>query len=385
MKVYIFTEVYFPDLTSSGYFLTEIAEHLALKHKVTVITTGKETDFKYSVLNGVNLIRLKTPTFNKYNLWKRLVAFLSICFKFYKEARKLEIQKDCHVIAVTNPALFILFIVHLKNKIKFKLTIFVHDVFPEVLVATKTLSLINPIYSILIMIFNKSYQKVDQIIVCGRDMKKLFEKKLKNYKGTIKFIPNWADANLIYPIKKDKLLMDENKLIFQYAGNIGRAQGISYLIDAIKNINSSKFQFHFYGNGTYLNRVLKSKIENISYRGIFTRKESNKYLNLCDIAVVTLEKNMLGLGVPSKTYNILCASKPVLYIGDINSEIAILIKENNIGYIAEPGNIHSITEGIKWFMNLSAIEMKSIQTNCQNLILDKYLKENVLLQYSKII
>ena len=94
---------------------------------------------------------------------------------------------------------------------------------------------------------------------------------------------------------------------------------------------------------------------------------------------------MLGLGVPSKTYNILCAGKPILYIGDINSEIAILIKENNVGYIAEPGNIDSITDGIKWFMNLSAIEMKSIQLNCQNIILDKYLKENVLMQYSKII
>jgi glycosyltransferase involved in cell wall biosynthesis len=385
MKLYIFTELYFPNLTSSGYFLTEIAEHLALKNKVTVVTTGKITDAKYSILNGVNLIRLPMPVFNKFNLWKRLLAFLKICFMFYKEARKLEIQKDCHVMAVTNPALFILFIAHLKNKIKFKLTILVHDVFPEVLVATKVLSSNNPLYKILLMIFNKSYLKADQIIVCGRDMQKLFEKKLKKYKGTIKFISNWADANLIYPINKNKSVLLKNKLIFQYAGNIGRAQGISHLTEAIKNINSSGFQFHFYGSGNHLNLISQSTHDNILYKGIFTRKESNKYLNLCDIAVVSLEQNMLGLGVPSKTYNILCAGKPILYIGDINSEIAILIKENNIGYLAEPGNIHSIINGIKWFMNLSAIEMKSMQTNCQNLILDKYLKENVLLQYSKII
>lgn len=385
MKVYIFTEVYYPNLTSSGYFLTEIAEHLALKHEVTVITTGKFNDSKYSILNGVNLIRLETPVFNKFNLWKRLIGFLNICFMFYSEARKLKINKDSHVIAVTNPALFIPFIAYLKNKLKFKLTILVHDVFPEILVATNVISSKNPVYLILLKIFKKAYHKTDQIIVCGRDMQKLFENKLKKYKGYIKFIPNWADANLIYPINIDKSVFTQNKLIFQFAGNIGRAQGISHLIDAIKNINSSNFQFHFYGIGTHLNLISDSDSENIFYKGTFTRKESNKYLNLCDIAVVTLEKNMLGLGVPSKTYNILCASKPILYIGDINSEIAILIKENNVGYIAEPGNVDSITNGIKWFMNLSSTDMKSLKANCQDIVIDKYLKENVLSQYSKII
>ena len=385
MKVYIFTEVYYPDLTSSGYYMTEIAEHLALNNNVTVITTGKITDSKSSVLNGVNIIRLKTTVFNKFNLWARLLAFLNICFLFYRQALKLEIDKDCHVITVTNPALFILFIAYLKNKIKFKLTILVHDVFPEILVATNILSSNNPIYLVLLKFFNKSYHKADQIIVCGRDMRILFENKLKKYNGTIEFIPNWADGNLIYPIKKQNSVPYKNKLIFQFAGNIGRAQGIPNLIDAIKNINSSQFEFHFYGKGAYLNYILQSNNENIFYKGIFKRKDSNKYLNLCDIAIVTLEKNTLGLGVPSKTYNILCAGKPILYIGDVNSEIAIMIKENNIGYIAEAGNLDNITNGMKWFLNLSNKEMKSIQVNCRNIILDKYLKENVLRQYSEII
>ena len=62
MKVYIFSEIYYPDLTSSGYFITEIAEHLALNNNVTVITTGKITDSKSSVLNGVNIIKIQTYT-----------------------------------------------------------------------------------------------------------------------------------------------------------------------------------------------------------------------------------------------------------------------------------------------------------------------------------
>ena len=49
MRIYIFTEVYYPDLTSSGYFITEIAEHFALTNDVSVITTGTVKDSKISV------------------------------------------------------------------------------------------------------------------------------------------------------------------------------------------------------------------------------------------------------------------------------------------------------------------------------------------------
>ena len=384
MKIYIFTEVYSENLTSSGYYMTEIARDFALNHEVTVITTSK-VDTATFIENGVNVIRIKVPIFNKFNLWKRALAFMNICFLFYREARKLDIDRDSHVIAVTNPALFIPFIAYLKNKLKFKLTIFVHDVFPEVLVATKVLSSNNPFYLLLLKIFNKSYQIADQIIVCGRDMQMLFESKLNIYNGILKFIPNWADGHLIFPTKSNKSENYCKKLIFQYAGNIGRAQGIPSLISAISHINSSHFQFHFYGNGTHLNSILQSNNKNILYRGSFTREESNHYLNLCDIAIVTLEKNMLGLGVPSKTYNILCAGKPILYIGDINSEIAIMVKENNIGYVAEPNNLNNIAEGIKWFLNLDDKKMKVIQMNCINIIKKKYLKKQVLMQYAKII
>ena len=94
---------------------------------------------------------------------------------------------------------------------------------------------------------------------------------------------------------------------------------------------------------------------------------------------------MLGLGVPSKTYNILSAGKPILFIGDIESEIALLIKENQLGYVSCPGNIESIKEGIEWFFNLSKKEINSLQTKCRKIAVEKYSKNNILQEYSRII
>ena len=378
MKIFIFTEFYYPNLLSSGYYLTKIAEHLSLNNDVTVITTGNST---FSTRNNVKIFRIKTKSFNKYNLFKRVLAFISISLSFYNYAKQLGIKKDDKVFCVTNPALFIPVIALLKKKINFKLTILVHDVFPENLVATNIISKINPIYLLLLKIYNKSYGISNQVIVCGRDMKLLFENKLTNYSGIIKFIPNWADTTLIYPKNSNT----NKKLIFQYAGNIGRAQGIPNLIEAIVSANSLNFKFHFYGKGPLLQKIVDLSFHNIIYKGTFERKDSNRFLNLCDIAIVTLEKKMLGLGVPSKTYNILSAGKPVFYIGDKDSEIAILVNKYNVGYTVEPECKDKIIEGLNWFLNLSEQQIDVLKSNSRKLAIKYFSEEIVLPQYSELI
>ena len=45
---------------------------------------------------------------------------------------------------------------------------------------------------------------------------------------------------------------------------------------------------------------------------------------------------MYGLGVPSKTYNILASGRPVLYFGPKDSEIDLLVRENGIGFCRWP-------------------------------------------------
>ena len=47
---------------------------------------------------------------------------------------------------------------------------------------------------------------------------------------------------------------------------------------------------------------------------------------------------MYGLGVPSKSYNIMASGKPMLFIGDRQSEIALCIEEYSLGWVVEPDN-----------------------------------------------
>jgi hypothetical protein len=56
---------------------------------------------------------------------------------------------------------------------------------------------------------------------------------------------------------------------------------------------------------------------------------------------------MYGLAVPSKTYNLLASGKPILFLGPKNSEIYLLVKENNLGWAFD----WSESEGLLKFLN----------------------------------
>ena len=64
-SILIFSEFYYPDLLSSGYYMTEIAENLALNRKVTVITTGDVLKQTTETRNNVSIIRIPKKNFNK--------------------------------------------------------------------------------------------------------------------------------------------------------------------------------------------------------------------------------------------------------------------------------------------------------------------------------
>lgn len=386
-EIFIFTDCYYPDQVSSGYLLTEIAEKLAYDHLVTVVTTSDESLNLEEFRNKVRIIRVGSSKLDKNKLINRLLRFISICFAFYKIGKKyLKIEHE--VICVTNPAFFILFIARLQKKIGFQLSVFVHDVFPENLVATQIISSRNPLYLFLYKIINKGFYNAKVIVTCGRDMQLLFQNKLIGYKGNVEFIPNWGDIELVKPdsslgLAKLHSLGIQDKLVFQFAGNIGRAQGIPTLLDSIKLLNDEKSSFLFFGNGALVSYLKNNTPNNCIYGGTFSRHESSEYINACDIAIISLEKGMKGLGVPSKTYNILAAGKPILYIGENDSEIAQVIKEHKVGFVCEP-NRNSIVEGIKWFHSLDQQTLRSMSIKARSIAENLYSKDIVLEKYSNL-
>ena len=90
---------------------------------------------------------------------------------------------------------------------------------------------------------------------------------------------------------------------------------------------------------------------------------------------------MLGLGVPSKTYNLLALGKPILYIGDPKSELDILIKENNIGWSFNWEEEAAIIE----FLNGLSITSNKIGENALEVAKSNYTIDIINSKIEKVI
>jgi glycosyltransferase involved in cell wall biosynthesis len=253
------------------------------------------------------------------------------------------------VFMPTNPAFLLLVVGWIARWKRLRLFILVHDVFPENAVAAGLLQKGSILLTILRNLFNRAYSMCDTLIVIGRDMEQVIRQKLKHQKAQpfITVIENWSDIEDIVVLDNaNNNLREEleisNKIVFGYTGNLGRVQGLMSLLDVIHCVKNTSLHTLFIGGGAMKpemqHYIADNGITNVSMIGQMPRTEQNNFLSACDVGIVTLADNMLGLGVPSKSYNIMAAGRPILYIGNKTSEIALMISEAGNGWIFEPSD-----------------------------------------------
>ena len=348
-KLWIISEYYYPIVTSTGYYVTEIAEFLAKKGcDVNVIATGQrynETTVyqipKKEIHNGVLIERVLSREIDKNNFFKRAIRLLFASFQLFLLVLR-RVKRNDKILLVTNPAFLILLMpfVGLIKGVKYNLL--VHDIFPENLLAIGKIKASSLGYRCLKKAFDIAYRRTEQCISIGRDMTEVLKRKIG--KDTIVMIPNWSDNDRVCPQKKeDTDLYRElgiDKFVFMFAGNLGHVQGLDNLLKAIDMIDNEGMAFLFIGGGAKANAVKEyaDKHDHVIYKGFQDRSNQNDFLNACDVAIVTLNDGMYGLGVPSKSYNMMAAGKPILYIGAKDSEIALCIQEYQLGWVVEPDN-----------------------------------------------
>lgn len=397
-RIWIVSELFYPEETSTAYILTNIAKALSAKYEVGVICGPLVYDKTKVVESAVNDIdkritiqRVSDTKLDKNRLFSRILRFIILTWKLSHTLWR-NLKKGDSIFIVTNPAPLLLVVSLIKRIKKNELFILVHDVFPENTIPANIIkSPDSLLYKFFRKVFNIAYRQANTLIVLGRDMLVVMKNKLgKNPHNTdIQIIENWAETDLIQ-MRESKNLPDfiaNPKIDIQYAGNIGRVQGLMHFLEIAKNVNNPDLRYSFWGEGACKKDmqmyVEQNKMHNVYFFGSYTRNEQEDVLNNCDMAIVTLAKGMYGLGVPSKSYNIMAAGKPILFIGDLNSEIALEIKENQLGFCFDTEDTAGISNflqdlNLKKKSDLSEMgrRARSIAENkySERVILDKYIK-----------
>ena len=393
-RLWIISELFPPDETSTAFILGEIANVMAQKYEVKVISgpeiydKRKKTDPNNTfVLNPqIEVMHVKGVNLDKNTFFGKAMRFAVISSQLYKTAKK-NIKEGDKVLLVTNPAPVVALVSRLRKKRNFELNILVHDVFPE---NTRPAGLKLPswVYKFLKNVFDKAYSRADQLIALGRDMKQVLEKKVTRFEHQPKVtvIENWADLDIVSPMD---VAYHSNKFVLEYAGNIGRVQGLQTMLNNLNEVANPNLEFHLWGTGAEENNLKEYsasyKMENVIFHGGYLRSKQSEVLNSCEMALVTLSEGMFGLGVPSKTYNIMAAGKAILFIGETDSEIGLLVKEKNIGYVFEPEDKEGIISFLKSLSYERISEFKEMGKRARMVAEEEYAKDIILKKFLEAI
>ncbi|MCM1429150.1 MAG: glycosyltransferase family 4 protein [Clostridium sp.] len=400
MNRIIFVSGHFSTPTNTtSRIVTKIACALSKSRPVMAITCdepdAEESDSALREHYDVDIRRIPLGRVEHKTILLRLYYSLMISWKLTSMIKR-EVKKDDKVIIVTNPELLMLAVGHLRRQRNFHLTILVHDVFPENTIPAgifKTRR--NIIYRHIERMFNKAYASADRLIVIGEDMKEVMAGKIRGFKnkGEIEIIPNFPGTPSALPTAgrpkpTSEVSENQGKLRVVYAGNVGRVQGIDEIVRLWSKSNNPQAEFHIYGGGVMspaIDKLVKELgREDIIYHGQFQPESQDEILKNADICLIALSEGMYGLGVPSKSYNIFAAGRPVAYIGDPESELWNVVSRNDIGYCFNGVRDPALSEFIAKASPTLREELSEKGKRAAKLCQEQFSEEIILHRYEEL-
>jgi len=394
-KLWVVTELYYPEETSTGYYLTRIAEGLTDDFEVKVLCgqpnySARGTNApKKETHKGVEIFRAAGTRLDKNVIIFRLINMLTLGVSvFFKALRNF--RKGERILVVTTPPNlpFITAFVALIKGASYVLLI--HDNYPEILTAAGKAGENSYFVNVLNHLNRWLYKYSSKIIVCGRDMFELVSKKTEGLDIPVETIQNWAELENVKPLPRaENELLKElrivDKLVFLYAGNMGYPNDIESIIECADKLKmDDRFCFVFLGAGVkrkWLEREVEQKnLQNVKLLNPRPRSDQNSFLNACDVGIVTLVKKMWGVSMPSRTYNILATGKPILALTENESEIAKVIAEDKVGWSVPPNEPEKLLRTIFEIYD-NREKFSKMGKNARRAALEKYTLETALSKY----
>ena len=396
-RLHFVSELFYPEMASTGYFMTELAVRLSSVAEVSAICAQPGYSLKgvkaqmEEDYQGVKIRRVWSFNFNRNRTLFRLLNALTFSIAgFIKMLRVF--SKGDKILVVTTPPLmpFITALAALLRGASYYLL--VYDTYPEALAAAGLIKRNGLLFRTADFFNRWLFKHSAKIIVIGRDMEQLFRQKAAGLDVKIKFIPNWCELDKIHPQSKDenpilKRLGISDKFIFAFGRNFGRLHDVETILKAVEHYkNDERFHFLFIGDGAkkglISNAIQSLGLRNTSLLEPLPHSEKNAALNCFDVGIIALMEGMAGVSVPCRAYNLMAAGKPILGILEKESEIARMITENEIGWQTMPCDAKSLIDLIELIYSRRN-EIPAMSSRARKLAETEFTLEKAVEKYIK--
>lgn len=230
------------------------------------------------------------------------------------------------------------------------------DIFPDSLYNNGLANKGGILWKIGRVIENFTYKHADKIIVISEDFKKnIMAKGVPEEKIVVVY--NWVDQNAVVNVERennklfDKYNLDRSKFYIEYSGNIGLSQNMDMLLEVMEELQASHpdINLALVGEGAYKSQVEKivsdKHLKNVFMLPFQPYEDISHVFSLGDVGLVISKPGTGAASVPSKTWSIMSASRPVLANFDEN-ELKDILAGNECGIFTKAGDKEAFKQSI---------------------------------------
>jgi colanic acid biosynthesis glycosyl transferase WcaI len=350
-KILVVTQHYPPHPTTTAVYIGAIAEALALDSRVLVLSGSPRSRSQRQA--NPEVVEIPAWTAPKNALLRRAAAISLFALRMFLATLR-RTERDDVVFCVTTP--FTLpYAAVLAARLRGAATVLlIYDLYPEALEAA---GLIGPssLPARLLRLANaRMYRALSAIVTIGRDVAPL----LLAYKGVapekIRFIPNWTLLPAGYrDIPSDNWYRRgrHEQLVVGLSGNLGFTHGPRTMFEAARLLKANS-DIHFLLSGwgigwSELNALQAAeRLDNVSLLPPVPQADLAELLSSADVWIIPYRRNIRGVSIPSRLYNLLAVGRAIIVAADPESEAALVVEEEQIGWVVRAEDPRQLADAI---------------------------------------
>lgn len=352
---------YWPDAEATGQLLTELCEDLSDRFDVTVIAgqpNHNPTNESFSRSqreqhNNVTIERVWHPQMGKQSMLARAMGLIG--FLIAATARAFRMKSPDVVVVETDPFMLPWLGRWLKWWHGSRFIVYLQDLYPDVAVVLGKVRE-GWLTRFLRWRLTEAYRRADAIIVLSGDMRaRLVEWGLDATK--IHCVENWVDTSLVFPAKKNNQLRQreglQDRFVIMHSGNMGLSQYLDNVLNAAALLSDrSDMQILLVGDGATRcqleDQAIQLKLNNVRFLPYQPREELAQSLSAADIHLISMHPEAHHCLMPSKLYGILASGSAVVAITAEDSELARIIRHEQVGLTVQPGDPQKLADQLRW-------------------------------------
>ncbi|MBR0801524.1 glycosyltransferase family 4 protein [Bradyrhizobium jicamae] len=352
-KVVVVSQHYPPDRSTTAAIMAAIAERVAADVEVMVVS-GMPGSASPPAPGRPVVVEIRNWLPGKAALVKRALAEALFTVRIFF-ALLARLKRGDVALTVTAP--FVLpYAVAAAARLKgAKSALIMHDLFPDVLVMAGLLRSSSLVARTIRAINALMFRALNAVVVIGRDAEKL----LLRYRGItldkIRFIPNWTTlAPAIRPVSPDNPFRAAlpARFVVGLSGNLGFTHDPDIVFEAARLLaGESDIHFLLSGWGMGFARLkdmqATAKLANLTLIDRVADGELDALLSSADVWLIPYRKDVAGVSVPSRFYNLLAAGRPVILVSEPEAEAALTVSENGLGWVVTPGRSDQLADAIR--------------------------------------